>query len=189
MTPHFLWFPLLCHCIKSVCDFISIKSLPWHLVSCNAVMASLYSFNRESTDRSAPFLNNIRKFHVPKVNSFSSQPGRRLFVKPVRGISECFWTQFFFPGWVCYPQIQPPTWMTMVSLFVWVIIVDRSGLSDLVSSYATAGFVLRIIWPLRPYYYAKVGTLLEANVFISQGKIRPQIYWWSGRFISEDIWR
>ena len=53
-----------------------------------------------------------------------------LFVKPVRGISEVFWTQILFRGGVATPHAQPPTWRTRVSLFVRVITFDLSGLGD-----------------------------------------------------------
>ena len=70
-----------------------------------------YSFNWETKDSSAAVLNNVRTFHVPKLNSFSLQPGR-LFVKPARGISEVSWTQILFRGGVVtstpYPQHGEP---------------------------------------------------------------------------------
>jgi hypothetical protein len=40
---------------------------------------------------------------------------------------------------------QPPTWRTRVSLFVWVITFNMSGMGGPASSYATAGIALRII--------------------------------------------
>ena len=51
----------------------------------------------------------------------------------------------FFSRVGSYPHAQPPTWRTRVSLFVWVITFDLSGLGDPASSYATAGLALRII--------------------------------------------
>ena len=66
--------------------------------------------------------------------------------------------RFFFPGWGRYPHAQNPTWRTRVSLFVWVITFDLSGLGDPASSYATAGLALRIIWPHKPHHYVKVET-------------------------------
>jgi len=50
----------------------------------------------------------------------------------------------FFSGVGSYPHAQPPTWRTRVSLFVWVITFDLSGLDDPASSYATSGLALRI---------------------------------------------
>jgi len=50
-------------------------------------------------------------------------------------------------------------------------------------SYCTAGLVLTIFWPHKPHL--KFG----ANIFLSQEKNRPQIFWCSGRFISEDFRR
>jgi hypothetical protein len=40
---------------------------------------------------------------------------------------------------------QPSTWKTRVSIFVFVITFDVSGMEDPASSYATAGIDLRII--------------------------------------------
>jgi hypothetical protein len=52
---------------------------------------------------------------------------------------------------------QPPTWRTRVSLFVWVITFNLSGMGGPASSYATAGIALRIIWLRKPHHYVKVG--------------------------------
>jgi hypothetical protein len=41
--------------------------------------------------------------------------------------------------------------------FSLVITFDLSGKGDPVSSYATAGIALRIIWPRKPHHYVKVG--------------------------------
>jgi hypothetical protein len=51
---------------------------------------------------------------------------------------------FYGDGFVS-PVPQPPTWRTRVSLFVWIITFDLSGMGDPASSYATAGIALRII--------------------------------------------
>ena len=51
----------------------------------------------------------------------------------------------FFSGVRSKPNAQPPTWRTRVSLFVWVITFDLSGLGDTASIYATGGLALRII--------------------------------------------
>jgi hypothetical protein len=75
-----------------------------------------------------------------------------------------WWFKFYyhrFPNniiilWGCQPHAQPPTWRTRVSLFVWVITFDMSGMGDPASSYATAGIALRIIWPRKPHHYVKV---------------------------------
>ena len=45
-----------------------------------------------------------------------------------------------------------------VSLLVWIITFDLSGMGDPISSYATAGIALRIIWPLKPSHCFKVET-------------------------------
>jgi hypothetical protein len=56
------------------------------------------------------------------------------------------------------PLAQHPTWRTMVSLLVWIIPFDLSGLGDSSNSYATAGIALRVIWPRKPHHYVKVET-------------------------------
>jgi hypothetical protein len=44
----------------------------------------------------------------------------------------------------------------MISLFVWIITFDLSGMGDPTSSYAAAGIDLRIIWPSKPHHYVRV---------------------------------
>jgi hypothetical protein len=53
--------------------------------------------------------------------------------------------------------LHPPTWRARVSLFVWIIAFDLSGMGDPTSRYATAGIALSIIWPNKPNHYVKVG--------------------------------
>jgi len=43
-------------------------------------------------------------------------------------------TNIFFMGWGCQPHAQPPTWRTRISLFVWVITFDLTGMDGLTSS-------------------------------------------------------
>jgi hypothetical protein len=50
-----------------------------------------------------------------------------------------------FTGWGRQPHAQPPTWRARVSLFVWIITFDLSGMGDPTSSYATTGIAFRII--------------------------------------------
>ena len=64
----------------------------------------------------------------------------------------------FFSGVESDPHAQPPTWRTRVSLHVWAIPFDVSGLGDPASSCATASIALRIIWPHKPHHYVKVRT-------------------------------
>jgi hypothetical protein len=63
-------------------------------------------------------LHNLRHFREDSPVSISSS--QRLF--------------FFPPGQSCRPSAQPPTWGTRVSLFVWVITLDLSGMGDPTSS-------------------------------------------------------
>jgi hypothetical protein len=59
--------------------------------------------------------------------------------------SEASQQNIFFMGWGSQPHAQPPTWMTRVALFVWVITVLLSGMGDPTSSYNTASIFLRVI--------------------------------------------
>ena len=47
--------------------------------------------------------------------------------------------------WGCQHHAQLPTWGTGVSLFIWVITLDLSGIGGSTSSYATAWVAARII--------------------------------------------
>jgi len=64
----------------------------------------------------------------------------------------------FCSGMGSSPHALLPTCRTRVSLFLWFITFDLSGLGDRASSYPTAGLALRIIWPHKPHHYVKVGT-------------------------------
>jgi hypothetical protein len=87
---------------------MSIVSLPCHLVSYNAVMANLYSFNRESENGSAPVLNNVRTFHVPEINSFSLQQAVIYLLIPSETSLRFSKQRFFFRVGGCHPHTQPP---------------------------------------------------------------------------------
>jgi hypothetical protein len=54
--------------------------------------------------------------------------------------------------------VQPPTWRTRVSLFVWLLPLELTGMGDPTSSYATAGIALRVSGALKPHHHDKVGT-------------------------------
>ena len=53
--------------------------------------------------------------------------------------------------------VQPPTWRTRVSLFVWVITFDLFGMGGPTSSYATASIAPRITRPRKSHHYIQVG--------------------------------
>jgi hypothetical protein len=53
---------------------------------------------------------------------------------------------------------MPPTWRTRVSLFVWLLPLDLSGMGDTTSRYATAAIALRISGALKPNHHDKVET-------------------------------
>jgi hypothetical protein len=48
--------------------------------------------------------------------------------------------------------------MTGVSLFVWLLPLDLSGVGASTSSYATAGMALRVSGALKPHHHDKVET-------------------------------
>jgi hypothetical protein len=52
----------------------------------------------------------------------------------------------------------PPTWRAIISLFVWLVPLDLSGMFDPTSSYATAGIALWISGALKPHHHDKVKT-------------------------------
>jgi ABC-type transport system involved in cytochrome c biogenesis permease subunit len=69
---------------------------------------------------------------------------------PLSSLSTEAWFQvsrllYFFTVRGRQPLVQPPTWRTRVSLLVWIIPFDLSGMGDPTSSYATAGIALRVI--------------------------------------------
>jgi hypothetical protein len=72
--------------------------------------------------------------------------------------SSGFLNNLVFTVWGCQPNAQPPTWRTSVSLFVWLLPLDLSGLDAPNSSYATAaGVALRVSGALKPHHHDKVG--------------------------------
>jgi hypothetical protein len=70
------------------------------------------------------------------------------------------------------PLAQPPTWRTRVSLSVWIIPFDLSGLGDPTSSYATAGIALKVIWPRKPHHYVRVETPSGGIFYLKVSKLR-----------------
>jgi hypothetical protein len=67
--------------------------------------------------------------------------------------------KFVFTGLGCQPNAEPPTWRTRVSLLVWNLTLDLSGLGDPASSYATAGIALEITGARKPHRQDKAETL------------------------------
>jgi hypothetical protein len=55
-------------------------------------------------------------------------------------------------------QCPNPAWRTRVSLLVWNLTLDLSGLGDPASSYATAGTALEIIGARKPHRHDKAET-------------------------------
>jgi hypothetical protein len=83
----------------------------------------------------------------------------------------------------CSPQVQPPPWRTRVSLFVWLLPLDLSGLRGPTSSYVTAGIALRVPGALigwtRPSLHLAIWSVADASTGrLNQGKVR----WTDGHF-------
>jgi hypothetical protein len=69
-----------------------------------------------------------------------------------------FLNNLVFTVWGCYPQTQPSTWRSRVSLFVWFLPLHLSGMDASTCSYATAGIALRVSGALKPHHHHKVET-------------------------------
>jgi hypothetical protein len=68
--------------------------------------------------------------------------------------------QFSFYSVRLLAHAQPPTWRTRVTLFIWLLSLDLSGMGDPISSYATADIALRVSGALKPHHHDKVETPL-----------------------------
>jgi hypothetical protein len=69
-----------------------------------------------------------------------------------------FLNNLVFTVWGCQSHAQPLTWGTRVSLFVWLLPFDLSGIGTPTSSYATAGIGLRVSGAFKPHHHDKVET-------------------------------
>jgi hypothetical protein len=76
--------------------------------------------------------------------------------------------QFSFYGVRFLVSDQPLTWRTRVSLFVWLLLLDLSGMGAPTSSYATAGIALRVSGALKLHHHDKVETpsVGDTNTYI-----------------------
>jgi hypothetical protein len=63
--------------------------------------------------------------------------------------------QLFLRGEVVILTPQPPTW-TRVSLFVWLITFELSGMAGPTRSYGAAGRTFRILGPAKPHLYITI---------------------------------
>jgi hypothetical protein len=112
---------------------------------------------------------------VPRLEQAKS----RLEVEPgygdeaIWGWLSGFWTIYFY-GVRLLVHAQPPTWGTRVSLFLWLLPLDLSGMGDPTSSYATAGIALRVSGALEPHHHIKVETSLVEHICITYEKV----LWW-----------
>jgi hypothetical protein len=94
---------------------------------------------------SALLLHPLIPSSIPLNNHFLFLVAKSSYICYLSEASLRFSQYKFFYGVGLHPYAQPPTWRTRVSLFVWVITFDLSGLGVPASSYATAGLALRII--------------------------------------------
>jgi hypothetical protein len=85
--------------------------------------------------------------------------------------SSGFLNNLIFTVSCCQPHVQPPTWRTRVSLFVWLLPLDLFGLGGPTNSYATAGIALRVSGALKPHHHDKVGIASVEQLHITQSQI------------------
>jgi hypothetical protein len=99
------------------------------------------------------------------------QPLPKLPFFPVSNFRN-FSTEHIFHGVGVFPHVQPRTWRARVSLFVWVITFDVSGVEGLISRYASASVALGIIRPLQPCCF--VTARIYSGDFIIQHQVISQ---------------
>jgi hypothetical protein len=148
---------LLYHCVtQHVFSYLCI-TFPCHLVSWIAAMCILYCYNYSVRAFNGLGWYNDPTLHVPKFMSNSVRHST-MFLSFIRGLPWGFETVLFY-GLTSDRRPTPPplpTWRASVSLFVWVITFNVSGVGGPTSSYATASIALRIIWPHKPHHSVKV---------------------------------
>jgi hypothetical protein len=66
--------------------------------------------------------------------------------------------QFSFYGVRLLVSHPTPTWRIRVSLFIWLLPLDLSGMGAPTNSYATASIALRDSRALKPHHHGKVET-------------------------------
>jgi hypothetical protein len=62
-----------------------------------------------------------------------------------------FLNNILFTGWGCQPHAQPPTCKARVSLLVWTLPFDLSGVGDPTSSQTTVGIALQVTESRKPH--------------------------------------
>jgi hypothetical protein len=62
-----------------------------------------------------------------------------------------------------HPRLTVWFLRTRISLIVWLLPLDLSGMGEPTSSYATAGIALRVSGALKPHHHDKVETLSVGN--------------------------
>jgi hypothetical protein len=81
---------------------------------------------------------------------------------------------------------SPKTWRTRVTLFVWLLPLDLSGMVNPTSSYATAGIALRVSGALKLNHHDKVETPSVRTSPIEEYKLSPWCIL-SGQHVSGNI--
>jgi len=110
------------------------------MLSSNTTVLRCYFFLHSLVD-----LSLIQSF--PPLFSVPHDHVKSLFML---GCLYCFHPVYNFRSFstnkfLCQPHAQPPTWGSRVSIFVWVITFDLSGMGGPTRSYPTASIALRII--------------------------------------------
>jgi hypothetical protein len=129
-----------------------------------------------------PAWRSVRTFQVPKrISIFVSlfrNLGRFHEDSPV-SITEFFATFLCFTGQGCQPCAQPPTWRARVSLFVWVITLDQSGMGGMqYFKLVNSNFVQTVIQWFIISRFRRVDTHTP-----------PHLKKWFGRGDSQPSWR
>jgi len=134
-------------------SFFSLVLLPSHLTSCTANKSVLYSWVTWIRVWVHCFYIETARSTSPLVNPCSSWV---IFVVsilfPILEASQQ--TQFYGVGL----SVSCPTPnLERVSLFVWVITTDLSGMGVPAISYTAASIAFRIIWSWKHHHYVRVG--------------------------------
>jgi hypothetical protein len=134
----FLWYMIFVHSDYMPCPLQSPK-----IDKCCDLV--LYCCNCDVWAFTAPGLYNDLAFHTPKFmsNCLCHSCRHTIFLSFIRGLSWGFETTLFV-GWGCQLHAQSPPWRARISLFVWVITFDLSGMADPTISYASASIALRM---------------------------------------------
>jgi hypothetical protein len=80
-----------------------------------------------------------------------------------------FLNKFLFTG--CHSHAQPPTWRATLSLLIWTLSFDLSGMGD-----PTGGIALQVTGSRKSHHHDKVGTTLGGNEELKFEKKKKTCY-------------